>query len=160
MEHEWARSFGIIKGVWTQNYPLNCTTLSSIYNDPISCRCRCTSFAYRFWIRPSSSPDAARTLPGQVIKRRLTRTDGDENLIALLFRRLLIPPLTTVAQLNALICFASCNFSPPDFRRGDDYGGFERLRVRNNNYCCLAKSSKRDAAYKVFTLASQHPLDI
>lgn len=27
----------------------------------------------------------------QVIKRRLTRTDGDENPIPLLFRRLLIP---------------------------------------------------------------------
>lgn len=28
-------------------------------------------------------------------------------------------------QLNALICFAPRNFSPSDFRRGNDYGGFE-----------------------------------
>lgn len=66
------------------------------------------------------------------------------------------PPPTIVTQLNALICTASCNFSPTDFRRGNDYGGSKRLRVWNNNYCCLAKSSKRAAAYKALTATFQH----
>lgn len=66
------------------------------------------------------------------------------------------PPPTIVTQLNALICTASRNFSPTDFRRGNDYGGSKRLRVWNNNYCCLAKSSKRAAAYKALTTTFQH----
>lgn len=80
------------KGVWTKTSFKLYDVVGRLSNDRFRCRCNVVGehplhIAYEFGHRVLPM---TQTLPDQVIKGRLTRADGDENPIALLFRRLLI----------------------------------------------------------------------